>query len=76
MTTYRRSPRPQYKGKNGFIEPILNDVEEPNAVPVVPGANGVANAPKAQRERTMRHLVAKHRLVEDMLEIKGSYFPG
>ncbi|EKM50209.1 uncharacterized protein PHACADRAFT_188531 [Phanerochaete carnosa HHB-10118-sp] len=76
MGSNQLAPKPKYLGRNGFHEPVLKELDEPQAVPVSPGPSGAASAPKAQREKRMRALVEKHRQVEDMLEIKGSYFPG
>lgn len=69
-------PKPQYKGRNGFLEPVLRELESPQTMPALLGSNGEPSAPKAVRERKMREMVENHRLVEDMLAIKGSYFPG
>lgn len=70
-----RPPRPNYQNTNGFVDPVLKDSEEILNAPVPPGVK-LTDVQKARRERKIRDAVEVHRAVEDVLEIKGSYFPG
>ncbi|GJE90336.1 hypothetical protein PsYK624_064670 [Phanerochaete sordida] len=72
MATGQRAFRSR-QPENGFVKPILEELDDAQPLPILSSA---ISGPKAYKEMLMRDLVDKHRLVEDMLHIKGSYFPG
>ncbi|KIP03563.1 hypothetical protein PHLGIDRAFT_130053 [Phlebiopsis gigantea 11061_1 CR5-6] len=70
-----RHPRHNYRKTNGFIDPTAQEISEVAAI----SAPQVASTAQSAAEKThpgIRDLVSVHRATEDMLEIKGSYFPG
>ena len=67
-----RKANPAYKGKNAYLDISLQDVP----LESVPQGAAVKPADKLKKAKTIRDAVDIHRSVEDMLQIKGSYFPG
>lgn len=74
-----RLPKSSYKGINGFLDPVLKEPEQPPNTTLPTGSvesNDLTDEGKAKKERELRDAVELHRSAEDMLNIKGSYFPG
>lgn len=74
-----RLPKSSYKGMNGFLNPVLKELEQPPNTTLLTGGgepSDLTDAGKAKKERKLQDAVELHRFVEDMLDIKGSYFPG
>ena len=69
-----RLPKANYKGTNGFLDTTLKE-DQPQAM-AAPPANSSNEQTDAERAKKIRDDISVHRATEDMLEIKGSYFPG
>ena len=75
MTSLRK-PNPAYKDKNAFLDASAQDIELRGiAATASLQTNGLTPAEKYKQDRALRDAVDLHRAAEDMLEIKGSYFP-
>lgn len=71
-----RRPNVAYKGKNAFLDTSSQDVELPESATVPLQETALDSGAMLKRQRPLREAVDIHRSVEDMLQIKGSYFPG
>lgn len=76
----RRKFNPAYHGKNGFIshvvEPVV-DTQADDAMQVDHPRDDTQQKLAAQKkERKLRDAIEKHRQVDEVLEARGSYFPG
>lgn len=63
-----RQADPQYKGTNGFADPITALMSE--SLAELPGA-----LPKAKTAQELRDLAEKRAFVETTLEVRGTYGP-
>ena len=72
----RRLPKSNYKGANGFLDPVLKESEQPKTATASVTPSSLPGAEKSKKEKGLRDAVDAHRAAQDMLDIKGSYFPG
>ncbi|KAI8985597.1 hypothetical protein BD414DRAFT_537106 [Trametes punicea] len=77
-STQPRQPNPMYKNHNGFVERVV--LKMSGAVPPARcNLHAVAAHPEnASREdlRELRDAIQRRQFVEDVMELKGTYFPG
>lgn len=79
-TPHYRKANPSYKGKNGFFDKAvpgssLTSTESEDAMQIdgLPDPKTAAESKEAKR---MRDLVENHRKIDEILDGRGSDFPG
>jgi hypothetical protein len=71
-----RRPSISYKGKNAFLDTSSQDVELPESAVMPLQGTALNSVDMLERQKPFRDAVDIHRSAEDMLQIRGSYFPG
>ena len=72
-----RPPKPLYRNSNGFQQEV--DLKMSGAAPSKLNLHAVAaNQKSASKEdiRELRDAVQRRQIVEDMMNLKGTFFPG
>ncbi|OBZ66415.1 hypothetical protein A0H81_13571 [Grifola frondosa] len=74
-TESRRNPKSAYRGTNGFVDPVRTKIQ--GAVPATNYHAVLAEEdPPSTSKRELRDAVQRRPVREDMMELKGTYFPG